>query len=116
MRNLIIAIALLSLSGCAKGSTMLVGVAHAKDYACWKKKGEPRILACTRIIKSGHLFGKPISKSNLARMYYNRGNAYMKKGQSDQAIADYDKAIEFNPKYEKAYAKRRAASRALNPS
>ena len=35
--------------------------------------------------------------------YYNRGIAYVGKGQYYQAIADYSKAIEINPKLDKAY-------------
>ena len=41
-----------------------------------------------------------------AEAYYNRGNAYEKKGQYDKAISDYSKAIEINPKYAKAYNNR----------
>jgi tetratricopeptide (TPR) repeat protein len=38
--------------------------------------------------------------------YNNRGNAYDYKGQYDQAISDYTKAIEINPKYGLAYYNR----------
>ena len=31
--------------------------------------------------------------------YYNRGNAYFRKRDYDKAIADYDNAIKFDPKY-----------------
>ena len=34
------------------------------------------------------------------------GGAYFKKGQYDQAIADYTKAIELDPKYAEAYKSR----------
>lgn len=36
--------------------------------------------------------------------YYNRGWTYGAKGQYDQAIADYTRALEINPTYGKAYA------------
>jgi tetratricopeptide (TPR) repeat protein len=35
--------------------------------------------------------------------YYNRGVGYRNKGQYDQVISDYNKAIEINPKYALAY-------------
>ena len=38
--------------------------------------------------------------------YNNRGVAYLGKDQYDQAISDYSKAIEINPKYANAYNNR----------
>jgi tetratricopeptide (TPR) repeat protein len=38
--------------------------------------------------------------------YDNRGNAYVRKGQYDQAILDYTRALEIDPKYETAYYNR----------
>ena len=35
--------------------------------------------------------------------YYNRGNAYYNKEQLDQAISDYNKAIELSPTHTNAY-------------
>ena len=85
---------------------MPVDVALAKDSDCWKKRGEVQILACTRIIKSKRLFGKRISKNNLARICTNRGLAYASKGQNNRAIADYDRALQLNPKLAHAYNNR----------
>ena len=47
-----------------------------------------RIAACTRNIQSGRFTG-----GNLAIAFTNRGLAYKRKGQWDQAIADYSEAI-----------------------
>jgi len=41
-----------------------------------------------------------------AETYYNQGNTYKNKGQYDQAISDYNRAIEINPKYVGAYHNR----------
>jgi tetratricopeptide (TPR) repeat protein len=38
--------------------------------------------------------------------YLNRGNAYTGKGQYDQALADYNKAVEINPKFAPSYSNR----------
>jgi len=41
--------------------------------------------------------------------HYNRGIAYGKKGQYDQAISDFNKALEINPRYAEAYYSRGVA-------
>jgi len=41
-----------------------------------------------------------------AEVYYNRGNTYAKNGQYDNAISDFTKAIEINPKHADAYYSR----------
>ncbi len=43
---------------------------------------------------------------NDAGAYVNRGNAYAKKGQYDQAISDHTKALEINPRFAPAYNNR----------
>ena len=43
---------------------------------------------------------------NDAVAYNNRGIAYARKGQYDQAISDYTKALEINPRYAKAHYSR----------
>ncbi len=43
---------------------------------------------------------------NDAKTYNNRGVAYARKGQHDQAISDYDKALEINPRNAKPYYNR----------
>ena len=43
-----------------------------------------------------------------ADYYLNRGDTYWKKGQYDQAISDYTKAIEINPKLPQPYVGRGA--------
>ncbi|MCD6490503.1 MAG: tetratricopeptide repeat protein [Thermodesulfobacterium sp.] len=44
--------------------------------------------------------------TNYAVAYYNRGNAYLNKGEYDLAIKDLTKAIELNPNYAAAYNNR----------
>ena len=46
---------------------------------------------------------------NDALAYYNRGNAYHSKGQYDQAISDFNKALEINPRDVTAYNNRGSA-------
>ena len=77
-------------------------MALAKDTDCWKKTGDASIRACTKIIKSKRLFGKRISKKNLAIAYNNRGWAYKNRGDREKAIADYRKALEIDPSHELA--------------
>ncbi len=51
-------------------------------------------------------YGTKQTDLNDAVTYYNRGNAYFEKGQHDQAISDYNKALEINPRYAEAYNNR----------
>jgi len=48
-------------------------------------------------------------KSKDAEIYNNRGFAYCEIGQYDQAISDFSKAIEINPRFAPAYNNRGAA-------
>ena len=49
---------------------------------------------------------KKQSKSRDVDFYFNRGFAYINKGQYDRAISDYTKAIEIDPKYASIYYNR----------
>jgi tetratricopeptide (TPR) repeat protein len=53
---------------------------------------DQQINGCTALIQRGAQ-----QKIGLAPAYYNRGNAYFAKGYYEQAISDYDKAIELEP-------------------
>ncbi len=41
-------------------------------------------------------------RSHFASAYVNRGAAYENKGDKEQAIADFRKALKINPSYQKA--------------
>jgi len=101
-----IALAALTMLAVLSLDVRLAG-ARADDAAdCLKSRGDAAIRGCSSIIKSGRLFGKPISKKKLSITYSNRGVAYRKKGDYDRAIADHDKAISLNPKNASAYNNR----------
>src|SRR5262249_10335021 len=59
------------------------------------------IAACSRLID-----GKT---GELAVFYYKRGNFWSDKDEVDKALADYNKAIEADPNYAKAYDGRAGA-------
>ena len=69
--------------------------AWADRYSdCVQSKDLDRaIRGCTQVIERG----EREAPKNRAVAYYNRGIAYQKKGDKDQAIADYRKALEINP-------------------
>jgi Tfp pilus assembly protein PilF len=63
-----------------------------------KLSSEQQIGACTALIKSGRITGK-----NLAVVYRNRGFAYAKSDDIDNALTDLDEAIKIDPKDHAAY-------------
>jgi len=108
MIRFVIAFALAALSVLAVLflDARLVGVRADEADDCVEGKGDTKIQGCSRIIKSGRLRGKPISKKNIADVYTNRGRGYLDKGQYDRAIADHNKAIELAPKIAAYYFNR----------
>ncbi len=46
------------------------------------------------------------TESRDAKFYFNRGVANFEKGQLDQAILDFNKALEINPRYAPSYYER----------
>jgi len=68
---------------------------------CLAPDPDLKISGCTAVIQSGHE-----TQQNLAIAFYNRGNAYVRKGQNDRAIQDYDQAIRLNPNFADAFYNR----------
>jgi tetratricopeptide (TPR) repeat protein len=78
-----------------------IGAANAQtpdQRRCFDRDPDLSISGCTAIIQSGRQ-----TQQNLAVVFYNRGNAYFRKGQLHRAIADYDQAIRLNPNYAEAF-------------
>ena len=65
---------------------------NAQD--CFSEDFNRRIQGCTDIIERGTL-----SRGELSSAYAERALAYSMKGRHDQAIRDYDRAIELVPDY-----------------
>ena len=63
------------------------------------------LMALVLFISSCATYPSPEVENN-AELYYNRGVAWQKKGDFDQAVSDYNKAIEINPRYAMAYNNR----------
>jgi tetratricopeptide (TPR) repeat protein len=82
-----------------------LGVADADDlYAdsdCALDLGKVAIQSCSQLINSERQSGT--RDELLAILYVYRGDAYEFNRERDRAILDYDKAIELNPKFAKAY-------------
>jgi len=78
-----------------------IGAANAQTLdqrRCFDRDPDLSISGCTAIIQSGRQ-----TQQNLAVVFYNRGNAYFRKGQPHRAITDYDQAIRLNPNYAEAF-------------
>ena len=73
-----LALAALILPAVLSLDARLAGVRADDEADCSKGSGDTVIRGCSRIIKSGRMFGTPISKEHLALIYKNRGEAYRK--------------------------------------
>ena len=95
-RPILVLAAILALNG-----TACVGLDDAKKCAEGTGDAALDIDYCTRAIDSGVL-----SKKDLVATFNNRGNAYADNGEHDQAIANFDRAIDLNPDYALAFYNR----------
>ena len=69
---------------------------------CYDNGASDQVIAgCTAVISRGLL-----DRDNLATAYKNRGDAYDDKGQYDQALEDYGRAVETNPQDAEAFNSR----------
>jgi tetratricopeptide (TPR) repeat protein len=64
---------------------------------CKSTDPDTSITWCTTIIQE-RLFTMLLPNERLAALYFNRGNAYRRKGNYDRAIPDLDQAARLNPK------------------
>jgi tetratricopeptide (TPR) repeat protein len=92
--------------------SMLLGVlsvtgaeaARAQGYEAFYRKcyedgaADQVIISCTAVISRGL-----VDRMDLATAYKNRGNAHDDKGQYEQALEDYARAVEINPQDAEAF-------------
>ena len=76
------------------------GTSHADDLDCNAPKVaiDDCIAAWNRTIQAGNVQGH-----DLAVAYHGRGAGYFRKGQDDQALADFERAITLDPAYALGY-------------
>ncbi len=81
------------------------GTSHADDLDCNAPKVaiDDCIAAWNRTIQAGSIQGH-----DLAVAYHGRGAGYFRKGQDDQALADFERAITLDPAYAMGYRGRGA--------
>jgi tetratricopeptide (TPR) repeat protein len=72
----------------------LLSPAVAEDSdACFRESGDVAIAACSRIIDS-----RKSNRANRVEAYASRGQEWYAKHDYDKAIADFNRAIDLNPK------------------
>jgi tetratricopeptide (TPR) repeat protein len=80
------------------------GRAQTRDESatkCESNDPDAQIYGCTALIQSGSE-----TAAKLSAAYYDRANAYNRKGLYDQSIADYTKVTTLNPDFAPAYNNR----------
>lgn len=83
-------------------SCMAAQAVRADDNEiCFRESGEVAIAACDRVINSSRS-----TKDNLVDAYTNRGQEYYVQKDYARAIADFDRAIELDPRTILAYGNR----------
>jgi tetratricopeptide (TPR) repeat protein len=91
-------------------ATLLARAAAADDnQICFEASGDAAIAACDRVINSSRS-----TRDNLVDAYTNRGQEYYIKKNYAQAIADFDMAINLNPRTILAYGNRGNAKSVTN--
>ena len=95
------------IRACCRMAAMLAPLAvatHAmagmsQDLAsCTAAKGLSSAAACTRVMNSGRL---PDEQFWIG--HFNRGSGYRRANDYDKALADFDKAVELNSRFARAY-------------
>lgn len=76
----------------AISGTLSPAVAEDSD-ACFRESGDVAIAACSRIIDS-----RKSNRANRVEAYASRGQEWYAKHDYDKAIADFNRAIDLNPK------------------
>ncbi len=77
---------------------------------CKSADPDTSITGCTAIIQE-RLLTRLLPNERLSALYYNRGNAYRRKSNYDQAIQDYDEAVRLTPTDADVYYGRGSAYR-----
>jgi tetratricopeptide (TPR) repeat protein len=89
------------------GVSVRAQVLTPDHHACVNGQGtvEPadQEKACSAVIRRGG------DNETLAVAYSNRGNSFLRRGQNERAIQDYDEAIKLDPRFVDAYRNRGAA-------
>jgi tetratricopeptide (TPR) repeat protein len=105
-RSAIAAVAASRFVGPVVAAIIVVGlpafaIAADDNTICFKESGPVAIAACDRVINSPRS-----SRDNLVDAYTNRGQEYYTIKDYDKAIADFDRAINLNPRTILAYGNR----------
>src|SRR5918912_967260 len=86
---------------------VFAGFAHAADPAqadCLSADPDRIIAGCTAVLARGDEATQDAQDRAIA--FYNRGNAYRYRGDTERAIADYSEAIRLKPDYALAFYNR----------
>src|SRR5579863_4544332 len=86
-------------------STLQASQTQSENWKqCTSDDPEQSLRACSALIQSGHEKG-----ISLAKAFYDRGLAYVRKSDYDRAIQDYDQALRLNPTFADALYSRGSA-------
>jgi tetratricopeptide (TPR) repeat protein len=74
------------------------GMSHDLASCIAADEGRSSAAACTRVMDSGRL-----PREQFYIGYYNRGTALHKAGDTEEALADFDKVVKLNPRFARGF-------------
>lgn len=107
-----VAVLLAATSVPAFGAVTVIGNSSAR--LCYEAADSPMLPTAREFAYCNEAFGEALSRHDTVATHVNRGILRLRRGQIDDAIADFDTAIAMDPRQPEAYLNKGAALIRLN--
>jgi len=100
-RNVLIAVCCVALAAPAAAGVIVVGNSDAR--MCYEAADSPMRAQVRDIRRCDNALRENLTRYDAAATHVNRGILYLRSGQLDRALADFDQAIAIDPDQPEAY-------------